>query len=88
MGINDAETRMSQYPHQLSGGLLQRVMIASALLIGPQLILADEPTTALDMTTQEEVMAILDELRRERGSAMLFITHDLDLAAAVTIGWP
>jgi oligopeptide/dipeptide ABC transporter ATP-binding protein len=84
VGINNAETRMAQYPHQLSGGLLQRVMIASTLVIGPQLIVADEPTTALDMTTQEEVMAILDDLRRERGLAMIFITHDLDLAAAVT----
>jgi oligopeptide/dipeptide ABC transporter ATP-binding protein len=84
VGINNADARMHQYPHQLSGGLLQRVMIASALLIGPQLIVADEPTTALDVTTQEEVMAILDELRRERDLAMIFITHDLDLAAAVT----
>ena len=84
VGINDAETRMSQYPHQLSGGLLQRVMIASALVIGPQLIIADEPTTALDMTTQEEVMAILDDPRHDHGLAMIFITHDLDLAAAVT----
>jgi oligopeptide/dipeptide ABC transporter ATP-binding protein len=84
VGINNSSARMHQYPHQLSGGLLQRVMIASALLIDPQLIVADEPTTALDVTTQEEVMAILDDLRRERDLAMIFITHDLDLAAAVT----
>jgi len=83
VGIPDGERRLAQYPHQLSGGLLQRVMIAAALLAEPQLILADEPTTALDVTTQSEVMAILDEQRRERGLAMLFITHDLDLAAAV-----
>jgi oligopeptide/dipeptide ABC transporter ATP-binding protein len=71
------------YPKQLSGGMLQRVMIAAALLTGPRLLLADEPTTALDVTTQAEVMAILDDLRREFGLAMLFITHDLDLAAAI-----
>ena len=82
VGITDAHRRMNQYPHELSGGLLQRVMIAAALMSDPQLLLADEPTTALDVTTQEEVMAIIDELRVERGLAMLFITHDLDLAAA------
>src|SRR6266487_6247014 len=63
--------------------MLQRVMIAAALLTEPRLLLADEPTTALDVTTQAEVMAILDGLRREFGLAMLFITHDLDLAAAI-----
>lgn len=83
VGIADAPRRLRQRPHELSGGLLQRVMIASALATGPRLILADEPTTALDVTTQEEVMAILDELRQQRGLAMLFITHDLELAAAV-----
>src|SRR6185437_17119234 len=65
VGIEDGERRLRQYPHQLSGGLLQRVMIAAALLTGPQLLLADEPTTALDVTTQAEVMAILDDMRRE-----------------------
>jgi peptide/nickel transport system ATP-binding protein len=83
VGIDDGERRLHQYPHELSGGMLQRVMIATALLAGPRLILADEPTTALDVTTQSEVMAILDELRRERDLAMLFITHDLNLAGAV-----
>jgi oligopeptide/dipeptide ABC transporter ATP-binding protein len=83
VGIADGERRLHQYPHELSGGMLQRVMIASALLAEPRLILADEPTTALDVTTQSEVIAILDELRRERGLALLFITHDLELAAAV-----
>ncbi|NRQ33668.1 ABC transporter ATP-binding protein [Nonomuraea sp. NN258] len=82
VGIGDGERRLRQYPHELSGGLLQRVMIASVLAVEPDLILADEPTTALDVTTQSEVMAILDELRRERGMAMLLITHDLELAAA------
>jgi oligopeptide/dipeptide ABC transporter ATP-binding protein len=83
VGIEDGERRLRQYPHQLSGGLLQRVMIASVLASEPQLVLADEPTTALDVTTQSEVMAILDRLRRDRGMAMLFITHDLELAGAV-----
>jgi peptide/nickel transport system ATP-binding protein len=83
VGIDDGARRLGQYPHELSGGLLQRVMIAAALLTEPQLLLADEPTTALDVTTQAEVMAILDELRRDRGLALLFITHDLDLADAV-----
>jgi oligopeptide/dipeptide ABC transporter ATP-binding protein len=83
VGIEDGERRLRQYPHELSGGMLQRVMIAAALLTGPALLLADEPTTALDVTTQAEVMAILDELRRNHGLAMLFITHDLDLAAAI-----
>ncbi|MEU6998766.1 ABC transporter ATP-binding protein [Nonomuraea sp. NPDC046570] len=83
VGIADVDRRLGQYPHELSGGLLQRVMIAAALSTEPELLLADEPTTALDVTTQEEVVAIIDELRRERGLAMLFITHDLDLAAAV-----
>jgi oligopeptide/dipeptide ABC transporter ATP-binding protein len=84
VGIPDAGRRLRQYPHQLSGGLLQRVMIASVLLAQPRLILADEPTTALDLTTQQEVVAILDERRREDQLALVFITHDLDLAIAVT----
>jgi oligopeptide/dipeptide ABC transporter ATP-binding protein len=74
---------LQQYPHELSGGMLQRVMIGTALLTEPKLLLADEPTTALDVTIQAEVMAILDELRGEFGLAMLFITHDLELAAAI-----
>jgi oligopeptide/dipeptide ABC transporter ATP-binding protein len=83
VGVDDPRRRLRQHPHELSGGLLQRVMIATALLTEPRLLLADEPTTALDVTTQAEVMAILDDLRRDRGMAMLFITHDLDLAGAV-----
>ena len=83
VGVDRPAERMRQYPYELSGGLLQRVMIASALLTEPRLLLADEPTTALDVTTQSEVMAILDDLRRERGMSLVLITHDLDLAAAV-----
>lgn len=83
VGIADAERRLHQRPWQLSGGLLQRVMIAAVLAAEPRLILADEPTTALDVTTQEEVMAILDAQRHERDLGMLFITHDLELASAV-----
>jgi oligopeptide/dipeptide ABC transporter ATP-binding protein len=83
VGIHDVPHRLRQYPHELSGGMLQRVMIAAALAIRPRLLLADEPTTALDVTTQAEVMAHLDRQRRGRGLAMLFVTHDLELAAAV-----
>ena len=83
VGIMDGARRLEQHPHELSGGLLQRVMIATALLTEPRLLLADEPTTALDVTTQADVMAILNDLRRDRAMAMLFITHDLELASAV-----
>jgi oligopeptide/dipeptide ABC transporter ATP-binding protein len=83
VGIDGGARRLRQYPHELSGGMLQRVMIATALLTKPRLLLADEPTTALDVTTQAEVMAILDDLRHEFGLAMVFITHDLELAAAI-----
>jgi ABC-type glutathione transport system ATPase component len=82
-GVDEPERRLRQYPHELSGGQLQRVMIAAALACEPKLLIADEPTTALDVTTQSEVMAMLDEVRRAHGLALLFITHDLDLAAAV-----
>jgi peptide/nickel transport system ATP-binding protein len=84
VGIDEPRRTLRQYPHELSGGMLQRVMIASVLLVEPDLILADEPTTALDVTTQAEVVAILDDLRKARGTAMIFITHDLELAASVS----
>ncbi|MDR6639502.1 ABC transporter ATP-binding protein [Paenarthrobacter nitroguajacolicus] len=84
VGIMSPQARLAQYPHQLSGGQLQRIMIVMALLPNPGLILADEPTAALDMTVQSEVMAILNEQLHSRNMGMLFITHDLDLAAAVT----
>ena len=83
VGITDTDRVLNSYPHQLSGGMLQRVVIAGAISGEPKLLLADEPTTALDVTTQAEVVAILDEKRREFGLSMIFVTHDLDLAAAV-----
>ncbi|MFD6054259.1 nickel ABC transporter ATP-binding protein NikE [Agromyces sp. NPDC060279] len=83
VGITDPDRRMRQHPGELSGGLLQRVMIAAALAMDPEILLADEITTALDVTTQEEVMAVLAELRERRELSLLFITHDLALAGAV-----
>lgn len=84
VGITDPARRMRQYPAELSGGLLQRVMIAATLAMDPELLLADEITTALDVTTQEEVMAVIGDLRKHRELSLLFITHDLALAGAVT----
>jgi oligopeptide/dipeptide ABC transporter ATP-binding protein len=83
IGIEDGAWRFRQYPHELSGGLLQRIMIASVVAMEPKLILADEPTTALDVTTQSDVMAIIAELQRTRNMSLLLVTHDLELAAAV-----
>lgn len=83
VGIAEPERVFRSYPHQLSGGMLQRVVIAGAIAGEPRLLLADEPTTALDVTTQAEVVAILDEKRRAQGLSMIFVTHDLDLASAV-----
>ncbi|HEU0183032.1 MAG TPA: ABC transporter ATP-binding protein [Agromyces mariniharenae] len=77
------EEHLSQHPHELSGGMLQRVMIAGALMSSPPLLICDEPTTALDVTTQAEIIAVLAEQRASRGMGMLFITHDLTLAASL-----
>ncbi|MFC9797457.1 ABC transporter ATP-binding protein [Streptomyces sp. NPDC127584] len=77
-------TALTKYPGQVSGGMLQRVMIAAALMGDPTLLLADEPTTALDVTTQAEVIALLGTLRERFGTGLLFVTHDLDLAAAIS----
>ncbi|MER5637941.1 ABC transporter ATP-binding protein [Kitasatospora sp. NPDC002227] len=76
------DLRLDRYPHELSGGMLQRVMIAGALAGEPRLLLCDEPTTALDVSTQAEILALLGGLQRERGLGLLLITHDIELAAA------
>jgi oligopeptide/dipeptide ABC transporter ATP-binding protein len=81
VGLDDRVLR--QYPHELSGGMLQRVMIAAALMGDPVLLLADEPTTALDVTTQAEILALLGDLQERFHTALLFVTHDLDLAAVI-----
>ena len=83
-GIPEPGRRIDVYPHQLSGGQRQRAMIAMALACRPQLLIADEPTTALDVTIQAQILALLDELQREMGMAVLFITHDLNLVQRFT----
>ncbi|MFI5983667.1 ABC transporter ATP-binding protein [Streptomyces sp. NPDC051555] len=84
VGLPDPARHLRQFPHELSGGMLQRVVIAAALTTEPRLLLCDEPTTALDVSTQAEILAVLGRLQRERGLGLLLITHDIELAAAVS----
>jgi oligopeptide/dipeptide ABC transporter ATP-binding protein len=81
VGIPDPATRLNNYPHELSGGMKQRVMIAMALLTEPQLLIADEPTTALDVTIQAQILELIRELQKRTGAAVLFITHDMGVVA-------
>jgi len=83
VGITDPASRMDAFPHHLSGGMRQRVMIAIALACDPVLLIADEPTTALDVTIQAQVTALLRDLQRRRGMAMIFVTHDLKLVEEI-----
>ncbi|WP_372664890.1 dipeptide ABC transporter ATP-binding protein [Amycolatopsis kentuckyensis] len=83
VGLADTDRILRQYPHQLSGGMQQRVMIALALMADPDLLIADEPTTALDVTTQAEILTLFDRVRRDHGTACVFITHDMGVAARV-----
>jgi oligopeptide transport system ATP-binding protein len=88
VGIPNAKDRLNDYPHQFSGGMRQRAMIAMALVCTPQILIADEPTTALDVTIQAQIVELVKRLRDELGMAMIWITHDLGIIAGWRTGWP
>lgn len=83
VGINNAEKRIAQYPHELSGGMRQRVMMAMGLICNPKLLIADEPTTALDVTTQEQILQLMKKLQKKHHTAIIFITHNLGVVAEI-----
>lgn len=83
VGIAEAQRRFSQYPHEMSGGMLQRIMVAMVLMLRPQVLIADEPTTALDVTIQAQVLGLIRNLQKTEGTSVLFITHDLGVVAEI-----
>ena len=83
VGIHDSARRMKQYPHELSGGMRQRVMIAMGLICSPKLLIADEPTTALDVTIQAQILELMKDIRQKTGMAIIFITHNLGVVADI-----